>query len=223
MYFRGAATGSAEVRPIFMEQEEEVVAHAQKVPEAFGRLYDVYYQPVFGFLVKRTGNMDVAKDLTSEAFFQALKNIHRYHPRPGRSFKSWLFAIVIAQVGNYYRGRQKLLSLSSEACPELVAEPDGEPGNILLAAEEQAERETQVRKLRRLLNTLNPRQQNILSLRYFSQLSIAEIARAMNMKEGTIKSHIHRAIHKLSTLMTSNTHVESPSVSYESEISPQHS
>ncbi len=207
-----------------MEDEEEVVAHAQKDPEAFGRLYDAYYQPVFGYLIKRTGNMDVAKDLTSETFFQALKNIHRYHPRPGRSFTCWLFAIAVAQIGNFYRSRAKFLSVSVEECPELVALDRENPADQALAAELCAEREGQARKLRHFLRLLNPKQQNILSLRYFSRLSIVEIARVMNMKEGTIKSHIHRAIQKLSVLMTEDADSEpqeamvASSVSYAPEI-----
>ncbi len=191
-----------------MEHEEEVVAHAKIDPEAFGRLYDAYYQPVFGFLVKRTGNVEVAKDLTSETFFQALKNLRRYAPRPGKSFKSWLFAIAVAQVGTYFRAKAKWLSLSTEACPELVADDRFDPRFAAVESEEAMERKRQTHRLRQALGKLNPKLQNILSLRYFSQLSIAEIASALNMKEGTIKSHIHRAMKKLHAMLSEPEAVE---------------
>jgi DNA-directed RNA polymerase specialized sigma24 family protein len=48
---------------------------------------------------------------------------------------------------------------------------------------------------------LNDKQQNILSLRYESRLTIPEISEVLKMKEGTIKSHIHRATKKLRVLM----------------------
>src|SRR4026209_143759 len=89
---------------IHMPEEEVIVLQAKTDPEAFGRLYDAYYQPIFGFLYKRTGNAEVPKDLTSETFFQALKNIRRYEQR-GKPFKAWLYAIAVAQAGTYFRQR----------------------------------------------------------------------------------------------------------------------
>src|SRR3989339_1986534 len=104
-----------------MQNEEVTLIEQSKTdPEAFGRLYDRYYQPVFGFLLSRTHNVEVAKDLCSETFFQALKNIPRYESR-GRPFKSWLFAIAVAQVGNHYRSRKRWLSVTIDEAPELAA------------------------------------------------------------------------------------------------------
>lgn len=185
-----------------MSEEEEVVAHAKISPEGFGRLYDTYYQPIFGFFLKRTRNVEAAKDLTSETFFQALKNLHRYSPRPGISFKSWLFAIAVAQSANYYRGRAKFLSVSSDEAPEIVAGESFEANADILEAQDGAERAEQVSRLRLCMARLNQKQQNVLSLRYFSQMSLNEIGRVLNMKENTVKSHLHRALNKLQTLMT---------------------
>jgi len=53
-----------------MEEELEWIKQAKQDPEAFGRLYDRYYQLVFGFMYNRTGHAEVAKDLTSETFFR---------------------------------------------------------------------------------------------------------------------------------------------------------
>ena len=41
--------------------EETLVANGQSDPEAFGRLYDTYYQPVFGFMYNRTGNAEISR------------------------------------------------------------------------------------------------------------------------------------------------------------------
>lgn len=185
-----------------MENEEVTLIEQSKTdPEAFGRLYDRYYQPVFGFLLSRTHNAEVAKDLCSETFFQALKNIRRYESR-GKPFKSWLFAIAVAQIGTYYRSRKKFLSVTIDEAPELVANEEYRADIALVAEEDaQAVRE-QVELLRDLFGSLNQKQQNILSMRYFSRLTVPEIAAAVKMKEGTVKSHIHRALKKLQVLMT---------------------
>ena len=184
-----------------MENEEVIVERAKTEPEAFGRLYDMYYQPVFGFLFSRTGNVEVAKDLTSETFFQALKNINKYRVK-GKPFKSWLFAIAVAQNGNYFRQRNKVFSITLDECPELVAQNDQEPDQLLMEDEVEVEKKEQIFRLRRFMTQLNQKQQNILTLRFFSHLSIPEISQVMSMKEGTIKSHLHRALKKLQVLMT---------------------
>jgi RNA polymerase sigma-70 factor (ECF subfamily) len=180
-------------------EEQEVVAHAQKDPEAFGRMY---YQPVFGFLYSRTGHTEITKDLTSETFFQALKNLHRYRPQKGASFKSWLFAIAVAQIGNYYRQRAKMFEITTEEAPEIVGHDDFRPDLAFQMGEDAENLQEKVLLLRRIMKQLNQKQQNILTLRYFSKLSVPEIALTMHMKEGTVKSHIHRAIKKLQSLMT---------------------
>lgn len=184
---------------------EEAIAHAKKDPEAFGRLYDMYYQPVFGFVLSRTRHGEVAKDLTSETFFQALKNIQRFKPKEPSSFKSWLFAIAVAQIGNYYRARRRFLQVTTEECPEIVAGESFEADYRAIEVEdEQAVREN-VRALRSHISKLNDKQQNVLHMRYSSHLTIGEIAASMHMKESTVKSHIHRATKKLRTLMTQET------------------
>jgi len=184
-----------------MEEEVTLIEQAKTDPDAFGRLYDTYYQPVYGFLVSRTRNAEVAKDLCSETFFQALKNIPRYESR-GRPFKSWLFAIAVAQIGNHYRSRKRWLSVTIDEAPELVANEDYRPDVSALADEDEIGLRGQLERLRPLLAKLNQKQQDILTMRYFSELSIPEISMTTKMKEGTIKSHIHRALKKLHVLMT---------------------
>lgn len=200
-----------------INEEQEVIANAQKNPEAFGRLYDEYYQPVFGFLYSRTGHSELTKDLTSETFFQVLKSLHRYKPQKGASFKSWLFAIAIAQVGNYYRQRAKMFEVTTEEAPEIVGHDDFRPDLAFQVGEDARDLQEKVELLRRMMKTLNQKQQNMLTLRYFSKLSVPEIAAIMRMKEGTVKSHIHRAIKKLQTLMLN--HSTTPQLNH-STISP---
>lgn len=185
-----------------MQNEEVTLIEQSKTdPEAFGRLYDRYYQPVFGFLLSRTHNVEVAKDLCSETFFQALKNIRRYEAR-GKPFKSWLFAIAVAQIGTYFRSRKRYLSVTIDEAPELAANDDYRPDIEMVADEDAFSVRQQVERLRGLLTKLNQKQQNILSMRFFSKLTVPEIAAAVKMKEGTVKSHIHRALKKLQVLMT---------------------
>jgi len=183
------------------EEEQNVISNAGQDPEAFGQLYDTYYQPVFAFLYSRTGNADVAKDLTSETFFQALRSLHRYKPMKGASFKSWLFRIAVTQIGNYYRQRAKYLEVTTEEVPEIVGRDEFRPDIAFKMGEDAQELKEQIALMRRMMKQLNQKQQTILTLRYFSHMTVPEVAATVGMKEGTIKSHIHRAIKKLHGLM----------------------
>lgn len=185
-----------------MATEQEIIERAQdKDAQAFGQLYDTYYQPIFGFMYNRSGNAELAKDLTSETFFQALKNIHRYKPRKGASFKSWLFAIAVAQVGNYYRSRKKFLEVTTEEAPEIASREEFRPDIAYKIGEDADELKEKIEILSEVMKQLNEKQQNILTLRYFSKMTVPEISATLGMKQGTVKSHIHRALKKMQSLM----------------------
>lgn len=184
-----------------MSEEQQLIEKAQQDPEAFGQLYDSYYQPIFAFLYSRTGNADVAKDLTSETFFQALRSLHRYRPMKGASFKSWLFKIAVAQIGNYFRQRAKYLEVTTEEVPDIVGRDEFRPDIAARMGEDEQELKEQIALMRKMMKQLNQKQQTILTLRYFSHMTVPEIAATVGMKEGTVKSHIHRAIKKLHVLM----------------------
>ncbi len=204
-----------------MENELEVIAHAQNDPEAFGRLYDEYYQPVFGYMYNRTGNAEVAKDLTSETFFQALKNLHKYKPQKGKKFKSWLFAIAVARVGDYYRNRSKIFTVTTDEAPEIVGRDEFRPDIAYRMGEDADELKEQVELLGKTMKQLNQKQQTILTLRYFSHMSVPEIANVMKMKEGTVKSHIHRSIKKLQVLMVEDEETKKEIVDAKKKTSRQ--
>lgn len=208
-----------------MENEEEIIDRAKKDPEAFGLLFDFYYRPIFGFLYSKTSHTETAKDLTSETFFQALKNFHRYKPQKGASFKSWLFSIAVAQSANYYRRRSKYLEITSEEAPELIAHDDFRPDIACRMDEDADELKQQIELVRILMKQLNQKQQTILALRFFSHMTIPEIAVTVHMKEGTVKSHLHRALKRLQCLITEKnnqtTFVTTSDKQYERVISIQ--
>lgn len=196
-----------------MENELDIIAAAKIDPMAFGQLYDVYYPAVFGFLLSRTHHVEVAKDLTSETFFHALKSIHRYEPR-GKPFKSWLFAIAVAQIGNHFRAQGKARMVEIDETHDVPASDTYLADTPAREAEDLALVGSKVGILRQALKKLNATQQSIVRLRFFKKQSITEIAEELSMKEGTVKSHIHRSLKALRGLLGASG-VQSP-YAYES-------
>ena len=80
---------------IEMTQEEEqlIVKEAKTSNESFVKLYDYYYSKILGYCFRRTLDLNLSKDLTSETFLKAFTGIRKYQWR-GIPFSSWLFRIA---------------------------------------------------------------------------------------------------------------------------------
>lgn len=173
-----------------LENERKIVEKAQKDPEAFGVLYDFYYSKIARFIWFRTGNTEIAQDLTSETFFQALKNLWRYRFMR-RPFSSWLYKIATTQVALYYRQKKKYCSITLEGCPE-----------ILMVSHNTAhkhpsldlDKEKDIQWLYIHLARLRDIWQNVVVLRYFEEKSIEDISIILHLKPNTVKSHLRRAL-----------------------------
>lgn len=76
--------------------DAELLAATGSDPEAFGEFYDRFETAVVGYLLRRTGNVDLAIDLAGEVFATALQSAGRYRPRgkDGQSAAPWLFTIA---------------------------------------------------------------------------------------------------------------------------------
>lgn len=173
-----------------LENERKIVERAKKDPEAFGVLYDFYYSKIVRFIWFRTQNTEIAQDLTSETFFQALKNLWRYRFMR-RPFSSWIYKIATTQVALYYRQKKKYCAVALEECPE-----------ILMASHNTAQahpsldldKEKDAQWLHIHLARLRDIWQNVLVLRYFEEKSIEEISKILHLKPNTVKSHLRRAL-----------------------------
>lgn len=177
-----------------LENEKELIERAKKDPEAFSEIYDFYYPQIFGYVLKRVANVEVAKDITSETFFKCLKNIEKFKWR-GISFSSWIFKIASNEIANFFRkGKYKPISFE-KISKRLAFEKN--PSKEILEAEEKLKKEKDFLKLHQKISKLPILYQEVISLKYFEKKKIREIAEILGKKEGTVKSLIHRAIERL--------------------------
>ena len=94
-----------------LSEEKELVEKAQRDPEAFGELYDQYYSPIFGYVLKRVANIETAEYITSEVFFKTLKNLGQFRWQ-NISFSFWLYRIATNQITDYFRkSKHEMFSL----------------------------------------------------------------------------------------------------------------
>ena len=134
-------------------------------------LIRAHQQSLFAYMLRMSGNPDIAEDIVQDAFVRVLLNLHRFDPR--FRFSTWLFTIAKRL---YVNAMQK-------------HKPLYEPNEPTLAKE----RDTHARDaIGRALQELSPEQREIILLFHQQEWPIALIAEYTDMPEGTVKSHLHR-------------------------------
>jgi RNA polymerase sigma-70 factor (ECF subfamily) len=193
-----------EVRLVFplvgmdLSEEKELVRQAQKAPDAFAKLYDQYYPKIFGYILRRTANLEAAQDITSETFFNALSKLWQFRWR-NISFSSWLYKIATNEINQYFRKAEYKKSVSLEELQEQGFEPisSHDPESELIEAQEQLKQHQEFLEIQGKIVRLPAKYQEVIALRFFEQKQIKEIAEILGKKEGTIKSLLYRAVEKL--------------------------
>ena len=182
-----------------LEQEKHLVEKAKGDANAFGSLYELYYSNIFGYVLRRTANIQVAEHITSEVFFNALKNIAKFKWR-GIPFSAWLYRIATNEIASYFRH-----GLKSQVRWEDIAESDVDSipsaEEELLEAEAELKRHEQYLALHDNIYRLDIKYQEVITLRFFENKQINEISEILGKREGTIKSLLHRGLKKLTKLM----------------------
>lgn len=180
------------------DEEQKLVEQAKTDPQAFGRLYDMYYSKILNYASRRTGDLELSQDITTAVFMKALDHIGRFTWR-GNPFSAWLYRIASNQIADHYRGKQsKVLSLDT-LVDDYGFEPESEIDveTELIDAEEQIARHKQFLVVQQRLRKLPLKYQEVLSLRYFERKTIQEISDITGKRPGTIKSLLSRGVRRL--------------------------
>ncbi|XOB41404.1 MAG: RNA polymerase sigma factor [Candidatus Nealsonbacteria bacterium] len=180
-----------------LKKEKELVKKAQKDSEVFGKLYNEHYSRIFGYALKRTANLEIAQDITSETFFKALKKLWQFRWR-NISFSAWLYRIANNEIANYFRKNKYKVSL--EKIPEPVALSN--PFTEIIEAEQELKKHQDFLMLQEKISKLPVKYQEVISLRFFEKKKIKEIADILGKKQGTIKSLLSRGLEKLRKLIS---------------------
>jgi RNA polymerase sigma-70 factor (ECF subfamily) len=182
-----------------LEQEKHLVELARNDIEAFGDLYDCYYSQIIGYILKRTASIEIAQDITSEVFFKALNNLHKFRWR-GIPFSAWLYRIAGNEVANHFRRNGKhQLELDKISNYIGYSEPSSE--SELLAAEAELKKAEDFLVLHEIIAQLPARYQEVIVLRFFENKRVHEISQILGKREGTVKSLLHRGLEKMRKAM----------------------
>ena len=128
--------------------------------------------------------------------------------RSGAAFRPWLLRIVANEARNRVRsaGRREALAVRFETDP--AAGLSGTSGGAASSPEVLALGEEDRRRLSEAIERLEPRDREVIALRYFLELSEAEMAAALGVAKGTVKSRLARAIGRLRNELPQESEVE---------------
>ena len=180
-----------------MKNLKSAILRAQKHEQkAFNEIFDFHWDYLYGFLLKRTSNEDLAEEISIRAFARAFDRIETFDFK--YEFKTWLLTISKNIHNDLLREENKISAIKTFSYDNAFELADikttPSPEDILITSQ----------NLAALLNTIKSLKDDyrkILQLRFFDDLSYKDISVKLNQPINTIKVKILRAKNLLSQKM----------------------
>jgi RNA polymerase sigma-70 factor (ECF subfamily) len=187
------------VKALKKEADERLLVEAaQQDPARFADLYELNFERVYAYAVRRVRNRAEAEDLTAEVFQQALANLKRFEWR-GIPFAAWLFRIAANLISD--RWRHSTREITDDSGRMESAQESGTVQADAAASPAEIEQVEQRATLFRLVSTLPEEQRRVVVLRFVEEKSIKEVAREIRKTEGAVKQLQFRALTNLRARM----------------------
>ena len=171
--------------PGLESDERTLIRGARADAGAFDALYRRYIQRVYRYIRARAVDEEAAADLTQQVFFQALAALPRYKER-GLPFGAWLFRIAHNVAADAHRRRRD--TVAWQRVPESL-----HPYSPQDMAGEAAARDN----LRALLSGLDPERRELITLHFWADLPLREIALVVGKSQTTVQRQLATALQTL--------------------------
>lgn len=166
-----------------LKEELALVEKAKKDIRSFDKLYEYYLPRIFAYCLNRLANKETAEDITSQVFVGAVEGLKMFDPKKGNKFGTWLYRVAHNKIVDYYRKKKPgFFGLFGNEVEEGL-DPD-----------EEMDMSQRQKLIVIVLKKLKPRYQQIISLRFYSEMDNEEIAQTMEMKKSNVALVLHRAL-----------------------------
>jgi RNA polymerase sigma-70 factor (ECF subfamily) len=151
----------------------------------FEEIYELYKTPMYRAALRVSGNNHaLAEDAVSEAFMKIIKDWDNFLKIPRNKWKSWIVIITKNKTIDLLRKEKKSVPLDDD----FVSSNRDDNLDILLQYKDDTE------YIAKCIAKLDEKYRVPLQLRWYEELSNDEIAKALGIKEGTVRVRIHRAM-----------------------------
>lgn len=178
--------------------DADLVSMSVKDPDAFAEVFRRHARAVYAFCARRTGDLDLAEDLTSVVFLEAFRR-RRKLQLSNTSALPWLLGVANNLTRNTQRSLRRYRSALSRVPP---------PTDRASAEDDAMDRTRAQDSLARAIEALRPLSQaerDVVLLVLWSELSYADAASSLGIPIGTVRSRIFSARQKLSVIATKPT------------------
>jgi RNA polymerase sigma-70 factor (ECF subfamily) len=167
------------------------VVRARTDREAFGQLFERHHSAIYRYCRRRLPDRAAAEDACANAFLAVARKMVQFPGDTDDEFKRWVYRIAIHEINSHWRRSVRRATLFAAAsrrgeiqttntdCPS--SEPDDDD----------------LTQLKEAIFRLSPRDQTLISLRYFENMSHDEISATLNMRSGAARTALSRALGKL--------------------------
>jgi RNA polymerase sigma-70 factor (ECF subfamily) len=154
--------------------------------KAFGYLFESFWDYLYSYLLKKTGNEDQAEDIAVRTFAKAFDKIHTFNP--SFKFETWLTTISKnIQIDQHRKQNSK----------NEIQDGNPSPEDLLIITQNLSDLLQKIKTLKREYKT-------IIRLRYFEELSYKEISERLELPLNTVKVTLLRAKKVLAQEITKN-------------------
>jgi RNA polymerase sigma-70 factor, ECF subfamily len=169
----------------------DMVVRARSDRKALGQLYDTYYPRILRHCLRRLFLQSVAEDVTSEVFLRVARLIADFTGATHDDFVRWVHSIATHEINAYLRQSQRRSRLLDEAIRRKA-----------IRVVDQAARSAHLApidwpRVYEALLALEPRDQSIVTLRFFEDMPHDQIAEILDMQPGAVRTALTRALEKL--------------------------
>ena len=176
-----------------------VVKAREGSQKAYADLMQRYKDSIYFMVLKMVNNKEDAMDLTVETFAKAFEKLDKY--QPDYAFSTWLFRVATNNCIDFIR-KKKLNTTSIHG----MVDEDGDDMPLQIKSdtlnpEESSIKKQQTEELKQLIESLPTRYRNLITLRYFDELSYEEIAQQLDLPLGTVKAQLFRGRYLLGNII----------------------
>jgi len=164
----------------------------------FEALFDRYQDYVYRVAYSLAQHAQEAEEVVQETFLDVLKALPRYRVEGPARFETWLYRVTANRCKMRWRRKQLPTADWDEVGERLAQVPDSQPGHSPEEAVQQAETRC---RIWRAVGSLKDIYREVIMLRYGHELSYGEIAKALNVSIGTVKSRLNAAHRKLQDII----------------------
>lgn len=178
------------------ELEENFFSAQSGNEEAFGRIYDYYYGKLSSYVYRRVLNTEVTEDVVSNTFFKVLKNLGKFKWKGAAEFNGWMYRIATNEVNAFFRKKNRYTFTPPEDLENFFVD-DSDNTSLHDGVVREIDLKSDFAEIATVIQDLKPVEQSIIHLRFFEEMSLAEIASVVHKSENTVTVSLHRALKKI--------------------------